>query len=56
MKWPRGKYNGQRIEGFKFSFAMHLLRWHWKPIFCRNFGEPYFIWLAFTLRFYAAYE
>lgn len=56
MKWPRGKYNGKRIEGMKVSFSVRLLRWRWKPVYNWNFGEPYLIWLAFTFRFYATYE
>ena len=56
MKWPKGKYNGERISGFKFSFAVHLLWWNWMPIIKFNFGEPYFIWLCFSLRGYIEYE
>ena len=52
MKWPRGKYNNLKIEGFRISFAVHVLRWHFKPIFNKNYGEPYFIWLCFTIRAY----
>jgi hypothetical protein len=56
VSWPRGKYNGRRIEGFKFQFDMHLLWWNWKPRFRWNYGEPYFIWLCFTFRLRAYYE
>lgn len=55
MKWPRGKYNGRRIEGFKISFAVHVLTWYWKPAFNTKYGEPYFIWLCFTFRAYPEY-
>lgn len=54
-KWPRGKYNGRRIDGFRFSFSLHLLRWYWKPKMSWNFGEPYFIWFCFNLRVEANY-
>lgn len=50
MKWPTGKYNGKRIDGFKVSLEVHLLWWNWKPVFSANFGEPYFIWLCFSIR------
>lgn len=50
MRWPRGKYNGKRIDGFYVSLQLHLLYWQWRPLFQRNWGEPYFIWLCFTLR------
>lgn len=36
MKWPRGKYNGQRIGGFKIEFELNFA-W-WMP--------PYFSWKA----------
>lgn len=50
--WPRGKYNGNYIQGFEFKFQLHFLWWKWKPIFRWNFGEPFFIWLCFSFRFY----
>lgn len=56
MKWPTGKYNGRRIEGFKVSLALHVLHWFWKPVFGYNFGQPYFIWLCITLRGEPNYE
>jgi len=56
VKWPRGKYNGQRIEGFMVSFSVRLLAWRWVPLFRWNFGQPLAMWLCFTVRFYAEYE
>lgn len=56
MRWPRGKYNGQRIEGFKVSFCLHLLNWFWKPEISSNWGEPYFIWLCISIRLYVQYD
>lgn len=32
MKWPRGRYNGRRIVGFRITFALNVLSWNWKPI------------------------
>ncbi len=30
MKWPRGKYNGQRIEGAEVKISFRLLStWSW---------------------------
>lgn len=31
MKWPRGKYNGQRIIGVSFKVKVDLTRWAWLP-------------------------
>jgi hypothetical protein len=31
MKWPRGKYNGQRIAGLDFRLRMNLFWWYWIP-------------------------
>jgi hypothetical protein len=48
MRWPRGKYNGRRIEGFRLHFVLHVLDWYWKPLLHWNHGEPRFSWLCFT--------
>jgi hypothetical protein len=56
IHWPRGKYNGMRIEGVKLTFAIHVLAWLWMPLLRWNFGEPVFIWLCFTVRGYVEYE
>lgn len=55
VRWPKGKYNGQRIDGFKLSFHLHILWWNWKPVFKLNYGEPYFIWLCFSVRGYLSF-
>jgi len=31
LKWPRGKYNGQRIVGISFKIAIDITHWTWKP-------------------------
>ena len=28
MKWPRGKYNGQRIVGVGVRIRIHIRYWH----------------------------
>lgn len=48
MRWPRGKYNGRRIEGFRVHFVLHVIDWYWKPLMQWNHGEPRFSWLCFT--------
>ena len=50
IRWPRGKYNGRRIDGFELQFSMHLLRFRWKPFIRWNFAQPVIIWLVFTIR------
>ncbi len=61
MRWPRGKYNGERIIGFNVSLSLKLpedwdiARWLLIPRVSWNFGNPYFIWLIFTLRAEARY-
>ena len=40
MNWPRGKYNGKRIGGFRIDFEFNLYRWAWgfnRNPFYRNF-------------------
>lgn len=54
IKWPRGKYNGQRIVGFEVMFRMRFDLWRWKPIKVKYQGL--FHWLCFTLKFEAVYE
>ncbi|WP_299733913.1 hypothetical protein [uncultured Endozoicomonas sp.] len=56
LRWPRGRYNGQKIGGFKISFEVNVLSWDWKPIFHWKFGYHYFIWLCFTVRFETSYQ
>ena len=56
ISWPRGKYNGCRIEGVKVCVAVHVLSWRFLPLITWNFGEPVFIWLCFTIRAKCEYE
>lgn len=56
MSWPRGKYNGRRIDGFAIGLHLRLLWWPLIPRFRWNFGEPYAYWLCFTIRAKAIYE
>lgn len=55
LRWPRGRYNGQPIQGVKVSFEIHTLQWYWRPRASRNFGEPYFLWLCFSWRAATSY-
>lgn len=56
MKWPKGKYNGLRIDGFSISITLHLLWWVWAPIISMNFGEPYLVWLCISVRLKLNFE
>jgi hypothetical protein len=49
LRWPRGRYNGDRIDGLEARASVHLLWWRWFPILKWNFGAPYFHWLCFSL-------
>lgn len=37
--WPRGRYNGKRIIGFRLVVSVHILRWHLQARL--NWGEPF---------------
>lgn len=54
--WPRGRYNGQRIEGLKLSLTLHVLDWRAFPLLRWNRGEPFLIWLCLTVRGACRYE
>jgi hypothetical protein len=54
--FPKGKYNGEIIDGFKISFHLHLLRWYFMPKFGGNGGQPFVMWLCFTIRFEESYK
>ena len=43
-RWPRGKYNGQRIVGVTFEFKIDVTLWFWRPVI-GQFGA--FHWLCF---------
>jgi hypothetical protein len=32
MKWPRGRFNGQRIVGISFKFEINVREWLWCPV------------------------
>ena len=56
IRWPRGRYNGRRIAGFKVSLGVDLLWWNWRPRASRNFGMPYLLWLCFAFRCETVYH
>ena len=56
MKWPRGRYNGRRIVGAGCSLAFHVSPSYLRPRVSWNSGEPYFIWLIFTIRWWLVYD
>ena len=56
MKWPKGKYNGEYIQGIRISLQIHVLDWYFLPRFNWYFGEPYLIWICFTLRAKTEYK
>jgi hypothetical protein len=29
MRWPRGRYNGQRIVGMEVKVRLDITSWHW---------------------------
>lgn len=52
MKWPTGKYNGKRIEGWEIKFQLRLLTpWSWclpnRYGTCLGLG-PLRIWFSAT--------
>jgi hypothetical protein len=56
LSWPRGKYNGAKISGFRISLQIHVLTWRFNPVLRWNFGEPVASWLMFTIRFKPEYK
>ena len=52
MRWPRGRYNGQRIVGVRFTFAIDVTTWMWKPQIGCYCGACH--WLCF--RSWTAFE
>ena len=54
--WPRGRYNGKRIDGFEVKFQLHLLWWRFKPVIHLRHGRYYVIWLCFSIRGEASYK
>lgn len=45
MRWPRGRYNGQRIVGVSFKIAIVVTTWRWVPWVGHYCGA--FHWLCF---------
>ena len=39
MKWPRGKYNGRRIVGFRVNIRVTVDFWSFR--YSWNFGMPF---------------
>jgi hypothetical protein len=54
LRWPRGRYNGQKIVGFKFSISIDILWWILAASW--NFGEPYLFIGPLCFRAYAVYR
>lgn len=45
MRWPRGRYNGQRIVGVSFKVVLDVTTWRWWPLIGHYCGA--FHWLCF---------
>jgi hypothetical protein len=45
MRWPRGRYNGQRIVGVSFKISLDVMMWCWWPQVGLQCGA--FHWLCF---------
>lgn len=45
MRWPRGRYNGQRIVGVWFKISLNVTHWIWVPWVGHDCGA--FHWLCF---------
>lgn len=54
FKWPRGRYNGQRIVGFNLLFRVNLCWFSWKPVFPKYSRSV--IWLWFLVGYEFEYE
>ena len=54
MKWPRGRYNGQRIVGVSFRVGVDLRFWLWLPSSLRRPTGMH--WLCFLAFFEWVYE
>jgi hypothetical protein len=50
-RWPRGRYNGQRIVGFSVKFKCDVTVWRWIPMI--RIGELFKCchWLCFYVWF-----
>lgn len=56
MKWPRGKYNDQRIVGFNVQIKMNVLHWRWMPVIENQHGPTAIHWLCFYSWWNANFE
>jgi len=56
LKWPRGKYNGKRIDGIKISLSIHLTYWNFMLRVKCLFGYIVLEFLCFTLRVSVEYD
>ena len=54
MKWPRGRYNGKRIVGIRFTTQIDITCWAWWPRRIRFANSIY--WLCFIVRLEWEYE
>jgi hypothetical protein len=56
FRWPRGRYNGARITGFKVSARFDVAGFEWRPRLSWRLGYQYLNWLWITLRFEVIYH
>jgi hypothetical protein len=54
FRWPRGRYNGWKIVGFKVSISIDVLWWDVSASW--SFGEPYLFIGPFCFRAYVVYH
>jgi hypothetical protein len=54
IKWPRGKYNGQRIVGYEIGFRINISWWNWLPK--KPYGQGLLHWFCFTFKFDPVYS
>lgn len=54
--WPRGKYTGRRIVGFRVALTLDVTHWRLLPRVTWNFGEPHARWLCLSVRAHLQYE
>jgi hypothetical protein len=56
MKWPRGKYNGQRIIGFNIRIIVDLTDWRLIPDWYWELGTIHAYLLCVFMVMYPEYE
>lgn len=47
MRWPRGRYNGLRIEGVRLTLRINVFWWSWLPDIYVRYLPWRFGWLCF---------